>query len=184
MSTLQRNKAVLAEKRAIHWHSKRVGLLCHDEESGKEFWNTLEDMRESILDHEGQFISLDLAEPSTETFLEKFYAALKNTCLERSLQFTLPIILQHNPHIATPFLNHAILWQRLCDLMIVDDDPNRETLLVLENADHASPVVQHEIARLIRFHTAHSIHRTFVFTLNRHSHEQITPELREILGIR
>ena len=181
--TLQGGRIVFGENKTIHWHSKRIGLLYHDGQSGREYWDTLEGLRENVFDHEGQFISLDLAEPLAETLPEMFFAALKNTRWERSLQFSLPVILQHNPRIASPFLNHAILWQRLCDLVIVDDEPNRKTLLILENIDQASPTVQHEMARLIRFHQTHSIHRSFVFVLDDHSYDQIVPELREILGI-
>ena len=182
--TLQRNEAVLENSKAICWQSKRVGLLYHDEHSGEEFWDALEDLRENVLDHEGQFISLDLAVPLTETLPEKLYVALKNTRWENSLQFSLPVILHHNPRAASPFINHAILWQRLCDLLIADDESNRKTVLVLENIDQASPTTQHEIARLIRFHAAHFVHRTFVFTLDRHSHEQIISELQNILDVK
>ena len=180
-STTQRNETVFDNDRAICWKSKQIGLLYHDEHSGEEFWDALDALRENVLDHEGQFISLDLAVPLTETLPEMFYAALKNTRWECSMQFSLPIILQHNPRVASPFINHAILWQRLCDLLIADDEPNRETVLVLENIDQASPTTQREIARLIRFHAAHFVHRTFVFTTDRHSHEQIIPELRYTL---
>ena len=180
---LQKDRTVFGEKRAIHWQSRRIGLLYHDEQSGAEFWDTLEDLRESALDCDGQFFSLDLTEPLAETFPEMFYAALKNARWEGSLQFSLPVILQHNPRVASPFLNQAILWQRLCDLIIIDDESSRKTMMVLENVDQASPAVQHEVARLIRFHTAHGIHRTFVFTLDYHSGGQIIPELRVILGI-
>ena len=178
---LQRNQTTFEKNGAIHWQSKRIGLLFHDEHSGEEFWDALEDLRENVLDHEGQFVSLDLAVPLAETFPEMFYAALKNVRWESTLPFSLPVILQHNPHIASPFINHAILWQRLCDLLILDDEPNRRTVLVLENIDQASPTTQHEIARLIRFHSAHSVHRTFVFTVDRHLLDQIIPELRGIL---
>jgi len=198
-TTMQRN-GVVDTHRSIHWQSKRIGLLTHDEESGAEFWNALEDLRENVLDRDGQYISLDVANPLAETLPEMFYAALKNACWERSLSFSLPVILQHNPRVASPFLNQAILWQRLCDLIIVDDEPRRKTVMVLENIDQASPAVQHEIARLIRFHTTHGIHRTFVFTLEQfadspgivdsssystgsHSIGAIIPELRIILGI-
>ena len=179
---LQRDMAVSGENRAIHWQSRKIGLLYHDEQSGTEFWDTLEDLRESVLDCDGQFISLDLTEPLMETFPEMFYAALKNARWERSLSFSLPVIMQHNPHAASPFLNQAILWQRLCDLIIVDDESSRKTVMILENVDQASPAVQHEIARLIRFHAVHGIHRTFVFTLDYHSCDQVIPELRAILG--
>ena len=180
-STLQRERTVSGKSRGIHWQSKRIGLLHYDEQSAEEYWDNLEDLRESVLDHDGQYISLDLAEPLTETFPEMFYAALKNSRWERSLSFSLPVILQHNPRVASPFLNHAILWQRLCDLVIIDDEPSRKTVMVLENVEQVSPAVQHDIARLLRFHATHSIRRTFVFTLARHAQGQIIPELRKIL---
>jgi len=180
---MQRN-TVLEENKAIRWQSERVGILYHDEQSGREFWDILEDLREEILDREGQFISLDLAETQKETLLEMFYTALKDARWESSLQYNLPIAVQRsNTHRTLPFIDHAILWQRLCDLLLVDDEPSRETILVLENADQASPAVQHAIARLFRFHAIHSIHRKFLFTLDYHSHEPIIPELRNILGI-
>ena len=183
-STLQRDKAVFGKNRGIYWRSRQIGLLCYDEHSGKEYWDNLEDLRESVLDRDGQHISLDLTDPlgetQGETFPEMFYAALKNSRWERSLSFSLPVILQHNPRVASPFLNRAILWQRLCDLIIVDDEPSRKTVMVLENVDQASPAVQHEIARLLRFHATHSINRMFVFTLDRHAQGQIIPELRRI----
>ena len=182
-AALQRNEVLGG---SIHWQSRRIGLLYHDEESGTEFWDTLEDLRESVLDHDGQYISLDIACPLAETFPEMFYAALKNVRWERSLSFSLPIILQHNPRVATPFLNQAILWKRLCDLIIVDDEFARQAVMVLENIDQASPTVQHEIARLIRFHATHGIHRSFVFTLDYLAGTpggRIIPELRGIIGI-
>ena len=179
-ATLQREGVAGA---AIDWKSKRIGLLYHNEESGTEFWDALEDLREHVLDRDGQYISLDLAGPLTETFPEMFYAALKNARWERSLSFSLPVILQHNPRVASPFLNQAILWQRLCDLVLVDDESSRQAVMLLENVDQASPAVQHDLARSIRFHKAHGIHRTFVFTLEYHSTGQIIPELRIILGI-
>ena len=178
--TLQRNGVLGA---AIHWQSQRIGLLTYDEESGAEFWDAMEDLRENVLDRDGQYISLDVADPLGETLTEMFYAALKNARWERSLSFSLPAILQHNPRVASPFLNQAILWQRLCDLVIVDDEPKRKTVILLENIDQASSAVQHEIVRLIRFHAVHGIHRTFVFTMDYHSNGQIIPELRGIFGM-
>jgi len=161
--------------------SGRIELLYNDEPS---YWETLEDLRETICDNEGEFISLDLAEPQTgqpESLPEMLYAALKNARWEQSLQFSLPSILRHNPHASPPFINRAILWQRLCDLLIMDDEPGRETVLVLENIDMASPAAQREAARLIRYHETYSIRRTFIFTLSRDSHGQIIPELQEII---
>ena len=155
--------------------SKRIRLLHHEES-----WEVLENLRENVMDNEGQFISLNLAEPLTKPLPEMFYAALQNTCWEQSLQFSLPVMLQNNPRVTSPFINRAILWQRLCDLLIIDDTSYRETVLVLENVDQASSATQHEIARLIRFHEIHTIRRTFVLTLNRHSHKQIIPELQDI----
>jgi len=180
-STLQRSKTVFEENKAIHWQSKRVGLLYHSGQLEEKCGDTLEDLRENVCSNNGQYISLDLIAPSAEPFLEMFYAALKNASWECSLQFSLPVILQHNPRVTSSFINHAIIWQRLCDHIIVDDEPGRKTVAVLENVDQASPTVQHEIARLIRFHAAHSIHRTFVFTLDYHSRDQIIQELRDLM---
>lgn len=180
---MQRN-SVLEENKAICWQSERVGILYHDEQSGGEFWDTLEDLREEILDREGQFISLDLTKTQKETLSEMFYTALKDARWESSLQVNLPIAVQRsNTLMTSPFIDQAILWQRLCDLLLVDDEPDRETVLILENVDQASPAVQHSIARLFRFHAIHSIHRKFIFTLDYHSHEPIIPELRNIIGI-
>jgi len=180
MSTIQTS---ISHNRAIRRQPERIELLYRDEQSDYEFWETLENLRESVLASKGQFISLDLAEPQTEPLLETFYVALNNASEKQSVPFSLPVILQHNPRSASPFINRAILWQRLCDLLILDDEPYRDTVLVLENADQASPAVQHDIARLIRFHEVHSIRRTFVFTLNRETHGQMTAELRNVLRI-
>lgn len=179
-STLPRNSVISEKNNAIRWQSEKIGLLYGNEQSEDD---VMGDIQENILDHEGQFLSLNLAEPLMETFPEMFYAALKNASWDRSMHISLPVIMQHNPHIASQFLNHAIHWQRLCDLVIMDDDPDRKTVMILENADQASSAVQREIARLIRFHSTHSIHRTFVFTLNAQSHNPLIPELRTILGI-
>jgi hypothetical protein len=163
--------------------SKKIELLYHDEFSGETDGERLEDIRDNILDCDGQYISLDLGEPQVESLSEMLYVALKNARWERSLQFSLPAILQHNPRAGSLFINRAILWQRLCDLLIMDDDPNRETVLVLENIDQASPKIQHEVARLIRFHQTHSLHRKFVTTLNYNSHDPMIPELQNALGM-
>jgi hypothetical protein len=168
-AVVQRNRTAWED------NSERIRLLHHEES-----WEALENLRDNVMDDEGQFISLNVAEPLTESLPEMFYAALQNTRWEESLQFSLPVILQNNPRVTSPFINRAILWQRLCDLLIIDDTPYRETVLVLENVDQASPVTQHEIARLIRFHELHSIRRTFVLTLNNYSHQQIIPELQDI----
>ena len=180
--TLQK-KTVTGNKDKRYGQSQGIGVLYYDEYSEEECWETLKNLRDSTLDHEGQFISLDLGTPPIESFLDMLYTALKNTRWGYSFPFSLPIILQHNPRIASPFINHAILWQRLCDLLIAEEEPNRQSLLVLEHIDQSSPAVQHEIARLIRFHTTHSLQRTFIFTLHHHSSPQIIPELRDILDM-
>jgi hypothetical protein len=170
-------------KTSFESDSVRIRLLYHDELSGGDCWETLEDIREMTQDSEGQFISLDLTELQGESLPEVFYAALKNARWEQSLPFSLPNILRQKPQVASPFINRAILWQRLCDLLIMDDESDRETVLVLENVDQASHATQHEIARLIRFHKTYSLRRTFVFTLDHYSHGQIIPELRDIFEI-
>jgi len=179
--TLQKNKTAFEE--AVRQQSKTIGLFYDDEQSKEEFWSTLEDMRDSILDHDGQFISLNVAGLQAETLSDWLHTAVKDARRETPLPFGLPVVFQYNPHMASPFINHAIHWQRLCDLLILDDEPERKTVLVLKNAEQSPPDTQHEIARLIRFHETHSIHRTFVFTLNRQASDQLIPELREVLGM-
>jgi hypothetical protein len=188
MTAIAMRQASASQGLVIHRPPAEVRLLYRNEQSENELWNTLENLRENVRDSKGQFISLDLTEPPDltepqESLLDALYATLKNARWERSLQFSLPTILQHNPHVAAPFINRAILWQRLCDLLILDDEPHRETVLVLENIDHASIAAQQEIVRLLRFHETYSIHRTFVFTLNYPSLEQIIPELQDILAL-
>jgi hypothetical protein len=169
------------QKKKAAFGNKRIELFYRNKHSEGKLWKVMEDLRENVLDHEGQFISLDLADSNVTSLLETFYAALKNARWERSLPFSLPAILQYNPHVASPFINHAILWQRLSGLLLIDDEPDRPTLLVLENIDLASPTVQHETARLIRFHAAHSVRRTFIFTLD--TQGRIIPELRNLFNI-
>jgi len=163
--------------------SDKIELLYHDEFSGDVSWERLEDTRENVLESDGQFISLDLGEPHIESLPEILYVALKHARWERTLQFSLPVILQHNVHAGSLFINRAILWQRLCDLLLMDDDPRRETVLVLENVDQISPKMQRDIVRLIQFHQTHDINRAFVVTLNYYSHDQIIPELQNALGM-
>ena len=153
-------------KTALDNDSKRVRLFYHDNPT---HWGALENLRDDILENEGQYISLNLGEPIPESLPEMFYDALKNTRWDQTLQFSLPSILQHNPRAPHAFINRAILWQRLCDLLVIDDEPYRETVLVLENVDQASPETQHDVARLIRFHETHSIERTFIFTFSRNA---------------
>ena len=174
-SLLQWNTATVDSR------SERILLLYHEDSAREKCWELLEDYRENTLNGEGQYISLDFAAPTAESWTEDLYTTLKNARWDQSLQFNLPVILRHNPHVASPFINRAILWQRLCDLLIIDDAPYRETLLVLENIDQASQVTQHEIARLIRFHETHSVCRTFVFTVDCSSLDQLIPELQHIL---
>jgi hypothetical protein len=175
VSERQWNKTTPWGKTTWQSHTERVRLHSRDD------WGTVEDLRKNVYKDGGQFISLNCAEPQADSFPEMFYTALQNTRWDHSLQFSLPIILQHNPHVASPFINQAILWQRLCNLLIREDDSSRETVLVLENADQASPERQHEIARLIRFHETHALRRTFVLMVARDSCGLIIPELQDIL---
>ena len=175
--------ASLRNKTAFECISERIRLLYHDELSGEDCWKKVEDIREMTLDGNGQFISLDLTELQGQSLPQAFYAALRNVRWEQSLPFSLPNILRQNSQAASPFINRAILWQQLCDLLIMDDEPSRETVLVLENIVQASTATLHEIARLIRFHETHSIRRTFIFTLDHHSNRQIIPELQTIFEI-
>jgi len=166
---------------AIHRSSGSVGLLYRSEQSGDELWTTLDIIRENVRTNGGQFFSFNLANPMEESPLATFYDALKKERWEQSVHVRLLSNRRHNPQIASVFINRAILWQRLCDLLIAEDESLRETVLVLENIDHASPSAQQEIARLIRFHEKHVLNRVFVMTIEDRAHVGLIPELRDVI---
>ncbi|MDR0521008.1 MAG: hypothetical protein LBH00_04035 [Planctomycetaceae bacterium] len=126
----------------------------------------LEGLREHTEQSGGQWIALDLAQiqPQTQTLTEILCTAICNARCGMSLQFSLPGILPHRPRAAHPFISEAIQWQKLCDLLLLDDDPMRETVLVLEHFNPADSNMVREINRILRFHESHTLNRRVILT--------------------
>ncbi len=176
---------------------KRLGVLF--EGTSSDSWRVIETLREHVQAEQGQFLSLRLPEFGSEegeaSLPGLLYAALRDAREDREFRINLPMILRHNPrntpqnsqqhHVLTdlPFISRAILWQRLCDGLIEDEDSNRPTVLVLERFDQASHTAQHDLARLIRFHANHRIRRTFLLTMPWDFLPMLSPELRELVDL-
>jgi hypothetical protein len=128
----------------------------------------------------GQYIHINVNDLNDGSLARRLYSIMVEVLSGCEYRIHLPIILQHNPHSDSPFIDRAIIWQRLCDLILEDDSPTRLTVLAIENIETANPNVQHELARLIRLHRTNRINRTFLATVNFGSAEQLLPELREL----
>ncbi|MDR1925120.1 MAG: hypothetical protein LBQ66_12180 [Planctomycetaceae bacterium] len=148
-------------------------------DSADSVWNTVESIRASVIARDGQYIHVDINDIGDSTLTKRLHSVLVEVLANRPHRIQLPIILQHNPHSASPFIDRAIIWQGLCDLILEDDNPDRTTVIVLENIDNASPQIQHEIARLIRLHKTHRINRTFYATTQQENLEKLSAELLE-----
>lgn len=160
-------------------NQKRFALLLLNSDLEIEH-SALQTAGQSILSKNGQFLSLDMSDLLEKRFSAQLLAALESLNGEKSFQINLPLILKNNPHSDSPFINRAIIWQRLCDRMIEDEDERRPTMFALENIDIASSDDQHDVARLIRFHNTHRIRRSFLATLQKEHYEDLEPELREL----
>jgi hypothetical protein len=164
-------------------YSKHLGFLLHNESSCHAEWDFLEKIHESVQTKRGQFISLDIQDFGEATLPGVFLSALEYSQSERTFRINLPMILKNNPKTDSPFINRAILWQRLCDRILEDETGKRSTILVLENFDDASPKMQHDTARLIRFHITHRIPRTFILTLHHDRVPFLDKELRDLAEV-
>ncbi|MDR1271123.1 MAG: hypothetical protein LBK82_16545 [Planctomycetaceae bacterium] len=164
-------------------HSKHLGFLLHNDSPCHAEWDFLEKIHESVQEENGQFISLDIQDFGEATLPGVFLSALEDSKSERAFRINLPMILKNNPKTDSPFINRAILWQRLCDRILEDETGQRSTILVLENFDYASPKMQHDTARLIRFHITHRIPRTFVLTLHQDRVPFLDRELRDLVEV-
>ena len=154
---------------------KRLGLL--QEESGDCFEksNFREGLRGELADCGGQYLSLDLSRLEKNNFAESLLTELESVRNVYSRRFSLPL----SP---SPFIHRAIVWQRLCDRLIEDEEPQRPTLLVIENFDHADERTRCDVERLIRFHITHNIRRTFLMTLQ--DEDALRPSLRRLVDRR
>jgi hypothetical protein len=161
-------------------NSKHLGLFLHGDSPCLAEWDFLEKIHKAVQAENGQFISLDIQDFGEATLPGVFLSALEDSQSERTFRINLPMILQNNPKTDSPFINRAILWQRLCDRILEDEAGERPTILVLENIDDASPKMQHDTARLIRFHITHRIPRTFILTLHRDRVPYLDKDLRDL----
>jgi hypothetical protein len=160
---------------------KRLTLVSHDDPPHHAEWEFLEKLRESLCASGGQFISLNVQDFGEATLPGILCSALESSQTTQYFRINLPIILQNNPNTESPFINRAILWQRLCNRIIKDEDGLRPTILVLENIDQATRKTQHDTARLIRFHLTHRIHRNFLLTLHRNNVSLLESELGQLM---
>jgi hypothetical protein len=169
-----------SEIQSLTDNSKHLGLLLHGDLPCHAEWDFLEKIHKSVQAENGQFISLDIQDFGEATLPGVFLSALEDSQSERTFRINLPMILQNNPKTDSPFINRAILWQRLCDRILEDESVKRPTVLVLENIDYASPKMQHDTARLIQFHITHRISRTFILTLHRDRLASLDQGLRNL----
>lgn len=159
---------------------KRVGFIVKNGEHWNSDSRLLETIQESILAQNGQFVSLNAKEFDSVSLSNVLLSELEKARGGKPFRIFLPILLQNSPQADTPFINRAILWQRLCDRLIEDDDTKRPTVLIYENFDLTWPKSQHEFARLIRFHATHRIRRSFLLTIQKESLPLLTSEIREL----
>lgn len=174
----QENEAVCQVSEFVRDQKRFALLLLNSDPSGDD--TALSIVGQSVLSKEGQFLSLNMADLLEKRFSGQLLAAMDDLSDKKSFQINLPLILKDNPHSDSPFINRAIIWQRLCDRMIEDENEERPTLFVLENIDCANWNDQHDVARLIRFHNTHRIRRSFVATLQKQHYENLKPELLEL----
>ena len=157
---------------------KRLGLLLLGGQGfggyndGSDF---LDEFREELTDGGGQYLSLDFSRYEDKSVAETLLAELEAVAYPQRIN--LPLTLT-----SSPFIHRAITWQRLCDRLIEDEEPHRPTLLVIENFDQADEQTYGDVERLIRFHIAHNVRRTFLLTL--HDEEFLRPSLRRLVETR
>ena len=161
---------------------RRLGLLpVGNKEFGDDYdWenNLLEGLRDGLIDGGGQCLSLDLSDFEEENFAESLLAELESARTTYPQRINLPLARS-----SSPFIHRAIAWQRLCDRLIEDEDPQRPTLLIIENFDQANESARCDVERLIRFHIAHNIRRTFLLTVAEDTNLQ-RPSLLRLVDFR
>ncbi|MDR3196517.1 MAG: hypothetical protein LBU34_01505 [Planctomycetaceae bacterium] len=177
------NCNMFREIQSLTDQSRHLGFLLHNNSPCHAEWDLLEQIQEFVLEENGQFISLDIRDFGEATLPSVFYSALENSQSEKTFRINLPRILKNNPKTDSPFINRAILWQRLCDRILEDVTGQRRTILVLENFDCAAPKMQHDTSRLIRFHLRHQIPRTFLLTLHCDRVPFLDRELRDLAEV-
>ncbi|MDR2346149.1 MAG: hypothetical protein LBE18_08800 [Planctomycetaceae bacterium] len=161
----------------------RIVVSDNNSELIRLIYRFIESVRRTVIADNGQYIHIDSHDLIGGSLSKRLHSILVEILANRPYRIQLPIILQHNPHSASPFIDRAIIWQRLCDLILEDDVPQRPTVLFIENLEIADHNIQHELARLIRLHKNNKINRTFLATITNNNIEQLLPELQELIQI-
>jgi hypothetical protein len=144
----------------------------------------VESIREFVISGSGQYIHINANDLVGGTLSRRLYSIMVEVLGNRQYRIQLPVTLQqHKPHTTSPFIDRAIVWQRLCDLILEDDTPQRLSVMVIDNIEDADQNTQHELARLIRLHKNNGINRLFFLTLNGDNADKLLPELRELVKI-
>ena len=157
---------------------KRLGLLRINAQERNDENEFLESFRSELTDGGGQYLSLDFSRFEEEGVAEKLLAELEAAHIDCPLRINLPFERSNSP-----FIQRAIAWQRLCDRLIEDEEPPRPTVLVIENYDQADERTRCEVERLIRFHIAHNIRRTFLLTLHGEDQDALSASLARLIDL-
>jgi hypothetical protein len=161
----------------------RVIMQDNTENANGLLYCFVESIREFVISGSGQYIHIDANDLVGGMLSKRLYSIMAEVLGERRYRIQLPVVLQHNTHATSPFIDRAIMWQRLCDLILEDDTPQRLSVLVIDNIEAADQNTQHELARLIRLHKNNRINRLFFLTLNSGNTDKLLPELYELVKI-
>lgn len=165
-------------------HRATVSLISLNEGDDTEEYEFLENLRQAVSSQEGQVVDCHADSFRETSFQSRMWSIFESLCAQRPFRIELPIILSHNPRVKSPFINRALIWQKLCDLILEDDDPTRPTIMIFDRVDLMEPKDQHDLARLIRFHKTHQVHRTFVITAKSDNIDDLGIELEELIDQR
>ncbi len=161
------------------YRQARFGMLAGDASLSERIECLLDDLQDMVAEI-GQCLVLDCEHCRDIPVAGHFLSALMAWRQEKPFRVNLPDILRHQPNTPPVFINRAILWQRLGDRLVEDDDSERPTLVILKNLDAADTQTQHDLARLIRFHGVHRVRRTFLGVLR---HENVALLEHELLAL-
>ncbi len=166
----------------VHSH-KQLGILACNDPNSEQAVSLIDYFGGNVAEI-GQCIVLDCEDFHKVPVAEHFLTALEAWRHGKPFRINLPDILRHNPSASPQFINRAILWQRLGDRLIEEEDANRPTLLILKNLDAADDKIQHDLARLIRFHRTHLIRRTFLAVVQNVNIPLLEQEFRQLVEAR
>lgn len=160
---------------------QRLGILLFNDTTVQEIGEHLNSAQKTIRSENGQEISFDIEKTGDATLPALLGAALDERRRERPFRIDLPVFPDGPSKNHSPFIARAILWQRLCDRLIEDEEPSRPTVLVLEHFDFADAKMRHDLTRMIRFHQFHRVRRSFLLTMPRDRVDSLDSELLDFV---